>query len=78
MPHRFIHSHNRGGHSFSVAVNHLADWTDAERKALRGRRPTKGYNGGLPFDKHKYDVKDLPDQMDWTLYGIVQSLSTLL
>ncbi len=34
---RFIHSKNRQGLSYTVAENHMADWTGAERKTVRGK-----------------------------------------
>ncbi|KAL7020881.1 hypothetical protein ACKWTF_011664 [Chironomus riparius] len=69
---RFIHSNNRKGLGYSLGVNHLADRTADELKALRGFRSSKVYNGGRPFP---YDVEEemdhLPDQYDWRLYGAV-------
>jgi len=38
---------------------------------LCGRRYSPGYNGGLPFNKSAYNVLDLPDQIDWRLYGML-------
>uniref|UniRef100_T1INL7 Peptidase C1A papain C-terminal domain-containing protein n=1 Tax=Strigamia maritima TaxID=126957 RepID=T1INL7_STRMM len=67
---RFIHSTNRQGNSFTLAVNHLADRTDEEMRILRGKqRSNSEFNGGLPFPPH--DVSDLPDSLDWRLYGAV-------
>jgi hypothetical protein len=66
---RFIHSTNRAGKSYKVAVNHLADRLDHELKALRGFRVTPGHVGGLPFSYTSKDLKDLPDYVDWRLYG---------
>ncbi|KAL5022008.1 hypothetical protein ScPMuIL_001163 [Solemya velum] len=68
---RFIHSTNRAGKSYTVAVNHLADRFPNELKRMRGYHSTPGNHGGLPFDKTKYSLKDLPDQKDWRLYGAV-------
>lgn len=71
---RLIHSMNRAGLGYSLAVNHLADRTEEELKALRGFRSSKpaGGNGGKPFP---YDVRKemdhLPDQWDWRLLGAV-------
>ena len=52
-------------------MNHLTDRTDRELKALRGYRHTPGYHGGLPFTYTEQDVKDIPDYVDWRLYGAV-------
>ncbi|XP_021934298.1 digestive cysteine proteinase 1 isoform X2 [Zootermopsis nevadensis] len=70
---RFIHSKNRAGHSFQLGVNHLADRTDLELKALRGKQYSRGYNGGAPFPYTHLDrmLKDLPSNLDWRLYGAV-------
>jgi C1A family cysteine protease len=68
---RYIHSKNRKGLSYSLAVNHLADLSDQERGMMRGRLYTPGYNGGLPFNKYKYDLKSLPDSLDWRYFGAV-------
>lgn len=70
---RFIHSTNRARRGFALAVNHLADKTSEELRALRGFRSSKpeGGNGGKPFT---YDAKDkdhLPDSWDWRIMGAV-------
>lgn len=54
-----------------MASNHLADLTDLEMQALRGRRYTPGYNGGQPFPYDSSDKESLPDSFDWRLYGAV-------
>lgn len=68
---RYIESFNRQG-KHRLAVNHLADKTDDELRYLRGNKFKKGVqNNGLPFDKTKYSLKDIPDSWDWRLYGAV-------
>lgn len=67
---RFINSHNRKHVSFQVAVNHLADRSPKELGILRGRTHSYGYNGGLPFHSD-LSLKDVPDTLDWRLYGAV-------
>lgn len=70
---RYIHSKNRERLSFSLTVNHLADRTEDELKALRGYKSSGVYNGGQPFP-HKLNARtlaDLPDDYDWRLYGAV-------
>ena len=57
--------------SFELGVNHLADRTDQEIKALRGRAYSKGPNNGLPFSYSKNEAKDLPESIDWRLFGAV-------
>ena len=40
---------------------------------MRGRRHTKGYNGGLPFPKEELykKIQDVPDSIDWRIMGAV-------
>ena len=66
---RFINSHNRKHVSFQVGVNHLADRSPKELGILRGRTHSYGYNGGLPFHTDLSALKDVPDTLDWRLYG---------
>lgn len=71
---RYIHSKNREQLGYSLTVNHLADRTQNELKALRGFKKTVGiYNGGKPFphDLDEETLSDLPDDYDWRLYGAV-------
>lgn len=69
---RYITSKNRAGLDFQLGVNHLADRTDDELKALRGRRYSGIYNGGQPFPNLSAAEKmKVPDSMDWRLYGAV-------
>lgn len=57
---------------YQLAVNHLADRTDLELKALRGKQYTKGYNGGASFPHNiETEIADIPDSIDWGLYGAV-------
>ena len=65
---RFIHSTNRQGRSFKVAVNHLADTNQDERRRMRGYRYT-GPNNGLPFTLTEEMVQALPASLDWRLIG---------
>ncbi|CAH2097377.1 unnamed protein product [Euphydryas editha] len=71
---RFIHSSNRARRGFTMAVNHLADRSDDELAALRGRRYS-GPNPGLPFPYGKVELEEmsnkLPPEMDWRLFGAV-------
>lgn len=68
---RYIHSHNRRNIGYTLAVNHLADKTENELKALRGKIYTGQYNGGKRFPYSSKDYSDLPEQWDWRLYGAV-------
>lgn len=51
-------------------MNHLGDRNEKELKVLRGRRTSKGYNGGLPFKPDLSKLKDVPDHIDWNVRGI--------
>ncbi len=68
---RFIHSTNRQGLTYTVSVNHLADLTDSEMAAMRGRLRSKIYNGGAPFHYDQRELDSTPDSLDWRLYGAV-------
>ncbi|XP_063542332.1 digestive cysteine proteinase 1 isoform X1 [Cydia strobilella] len=71
---RFVHSQNRARRGYTMAVNHLADRTDDEMAALRGRKYS-GPNPGLPFPYARDDVEEesdkLPSEHDWRLFGAV-------
>ncbi|GLH05995.1 Cathepsin L [Gryllus bimaculatus] len=73
----FVHgddAHNRAGLGFSLDINHLADRSDIELKALRGRQYTKqASNGGLPFPHATTPdaLNAIPDNLDWRLLGAV-------
>nr|CAD7256813.1 unnamed protein product [Timema shepardi] len=71
---RFIHSKNRANLGYTLGINHLADRTDLEIRALRGKQYTaeKHYNGGLPFPYNTSEELDkLPVYIDWRLFGAV-------
>nr|CAD7443466.1 unnamed protein product [Timema bartmani] len=71
---RFIHSKNRANLGYTLGINHLADRTDLEIRALRGKQYTaeKHYNGGLPFPYNTSEELDkLPPYIDWRLFGAV-------
>ncbi|XP_070970469.1 digestive cysteine proteinase 1 [Oncorhynchus clarkii lewisi] len=68
---RYVHSMNRAGLSFSLAVNSLSDLSMSELSAMRGRNGGNRPNNGLPFPMHLYTGVQVPDQLDWRLYGAV-------
>lgn len=68
---RFIHSKNRANIGYTLGVNHLADRTDLELRALRGKTYSGVYNGGKPFPYTNIDSSSFPTQFDWRLYGAV-------
>ncbi|XP_063833642.1 digestive cysteine proteinase 2 [Ostrinia nubilalis] len=72
---RFIHSNNRARRGFTLAVNHLADRTDDELAALRGRKYSGQNNMGLEFPYTQAVIEEeapkLPSEYDWRLFGAV-------
>jgi len=70
---RFIHSKNRQGLTYSLAANHMADFTDTEMRTIRGKLfdPELKYNGGQEFRYTEDDLDQAPDTLDWRLYGAV-------
>lgn len=70
---RFVHSMNRANLGYTLGINHLADLTDLELKALRGVRFSNlKDNGGMKFPYNVNAMKDnIPESLDWRLYGAV-------
>lgn len=66
---RYVHSKNRAGLSFSLALNSLSDRTMSEVFTMRGRKQRKTPNGGLPFPLKFYEGLKVPDSLDWRLSG---------
>lgn len=59
--HHLIAQHNSEGHSFTLAHNHMSDWTEAERKSMLGYQK-KERN---PQNVHEFDVSAVPATVDW-------------
>ena len=57
--------------TYKLAPNHMTDRTSDEIRYMRGKLRSNGYNGGSSFHYTKSDVENLPEQMDWRLYGAV-------
>ncbi|CAF2736770.1 unnamed protein product [Rotaria sp. Silwood2] len=70
---RYINTRNRASLPYKMKINKFADRTDEELRVLRGRRHTKGYNGGLPFPKKELTSSNraIPDSIDWRIMGAV-------
>ncbi|KAM4549673.1 digestive cysteine proteinase 1 isoform 1-T1 [Fundulus diaphanus] len=68
---RYVHSKNRAGLSFSLALNPLSDRTVSELATMRGRKQSKTPNNGLPFPSKLYEGVKVPESLDWRLYGAV-------
>ncbi|CAF1256836.1 unnamed protein product [Adineta steineri] len=70
---RYINTQNRASLPYKMKINKFADRTDDELRVLRGRRHTKGFNGGLPFPKEELASSNLaiPDSIDWRIMGAV-------
>lgn len=65
----YIHSKNRAGLSFSLAMNSLSDRSMPELLAMRGRKSRNYPNNGLPFMAENYNGVEVPGSVDWRLYG---------
>lgn len=68
---RYIHSKNRAGLSFSLALNPLSDRTMSELATMRGSKRGKTPNRGQPFLSDIYEGVTVPESLDWRLYGAV-------
>uniref|UniRef100_A0A3Q2PP17 Zgc:123103 n=1 Tax=Fundulus heteroclitus TaxID=8078 RepID=A0A3Q2PP17_FUNHE len=68
---RYVHSKNRAGLPFSLALNSLSDRTLSELATMRGRKRSKTPNNGLPFPSKLYGGVKVPESLDWRLYGAV-------
>ncbi|XP_029299280.1 digestive cysteine proteinase 1 [Cottoperca gobio] len=68
---RYVHSKNRAGLSFSLTLNSLSDRTLSELFIMRGRKQGKTPNKGLPFPSMLYEGVNLPESLDWRLFGAV-------
>ncbi|XP_037549264.1 digestive cysteine proteinase 1 [Nematolebias whitei] len=68
---RYVHSKNRAGLSFSLALNSMSDRTMSELATMRGRQRGKTPNKGLPFPSRLYEGVKVPESLDWRLYGAV-------
>ncbi|XP_052777162.1 digestive cysteine proteinase 1-like isoform X2 [Mya arenaria] len=68
---RFIHSKNRQGLTYRLAVNHLADKSSSELKMRNGYRHTPGDHGAQVFDKSSIDPSTVADSLDWRILGAV-------
>jgi len=70
---RYIHSKNRANTGYTLAVNHLTDYSNEELNSMCGYKKTnlKEFNGGEPFLYNKDDLKNLPSEIDWRIAGAV-------
>jgi len=59
--HHMIAAHNMEGHSWSLAHNHMSDWTESERNSMLGY-VKKERN---PENAHQFDVAAVPATVDW-------------
>lgn len=77
---RFINGKNRQLKDFKLKVNRYADNSQSDLKYLRGRLHSKGYNGGLDYEKHhnlkgsggkSAKLHDVPEEWNWVIRGAV-------
>lgn len=50
-------------------MNSLSDRTMPELLAMRGRKSRNYPNNGLPFLAENYNGVEVPESVDWRLYG---------
>jgi cathepsin L len=62
--------HNAGPSSWRRGLNHMSDWTDAERKRVRGYRYRGENRAGQEF-MPTADASSLPTSVDWRTKGVV-------
>lgn len=70
-PCSYVHSKNRAGLSYTLDLNSLSDRTMSELATMRGRKRRKTPNTGLPFPIKQYQNVEVPESLDWRLYGAV-------
>ncbi|XP_075765252.1 digestive cysteine proteinase 1-like [Pelodiscus sinensis] len=68
---RYVHSKNRANLPYKLALNHLADRTPEETAVLRGRQQDQPPSNGQPFPWASYAGLNLPESLDWRLFGAV-------
>ena len=66
---RYIDSNNRKALTYSLAVNHMTDFSNDELKMMRGYRHTKGAKGGIEFTSD-ISVDLTPNTWDWRIRGL--------
>lgn len=68
---RYVHSKNRQGLTYRLALNHLSDKSQRELKLRNGYRHTAGDHGAQVFDKSTINPRDVPESIDWRTIGAV-------
>ena len=58
---------NRRDLTYKLAINHLADHSNAELRMMRGYRTDKTLPRG---EIYQPTVTDVPDSMDWWIKGV--------
>jgi len=75
---RYINSMNRKGLTYTLGLNHFADWTNEEKMSARGRKRTTAKDiEQLPeksqalYTHEVSSTNDVPDTVDWRGTGAV-------
>ena len=74
---RYVNSLNRRKDTYKLSVNKFADWTEEEKRAVRGRARTskeemeKVLSLSPPLRTHSPSLEDLPSEIDWRPTGAV-------
>lgn len=73
---RFVKSMSGRKSTYTVALNHLADFSDAEMKRMRGYRNT-GIKSKFVYTSET-SLDDIPDYMNWWLRGTREILVDMM
>lgn len=71
---RYVNSKNRQGLSYTLGMNHMADWMPHEHGRLRGKLYSGERNSGKPFPRGEINLTELPDHLDLRVEGAIGSV----
>jgi len=74
ITHEFIENHNASGASYTLAHNHMSDWTEDEYARLAGLTPETERPAVEDYEVSElleFDVSRTPASYDWREHGAV-------
>lgn len=75
---RYIYSKNRANDGYSLAVNHLADYSNEELNSMCGYgKANRTFNGADPFPYDKNNFTNLPLAFDWRTKNAITPVKSL-